>query len=150
MTKPRKVRELAMQVLFSWDVHGDADSAMADQICAREEDPDIRQQALKTAHAAWRQRTISDQRIEKVAPQWPVRRQPGVDRSILRLAVWELSNTPTPPRVVIDEAIELAKAFSTEQSAAFVNGVLDAIHKENRELTGDGTEKSEDRRQATK
>ena len=58
-----------------------------------------------------------------MAPQWPTRRQPAVDRSILRLAVWELTNTQTPPKVVLDEAIELAKHFSTEQSAAFVNGV---------------------------
>jgi N utilization substance protein B len=50
---------------------------------------------------------------------------------LIRLAVWELTNTVTPPKVVIDEAIELAKQFSTEQSGAFVNGVLDAVLKEN-------------------
>ena len=49
-----------------------------------------------------------------------------------------MTNTPTPPKVVIDEAIEMAKAFSTEQSASFVNGVLDAIHKENQALMGGG------------
>ena len=68
--------------------------------------------------------------VERLAPQWPPRRQPGVDRSILRLAVWELTSTDTPPKVVIDEAIELAKTFSTENSPAFVNGVLDAVLKE--------------------
>lgn len=123
-----------MQVLFTWDAHGDADSAMADQIVNHSDDPATRRDALAAAQAAWEQRTISDQRIETVAPQWPIRRQPGVDRGILRLAVWELTNAPTPPRVVIDEAIELAKEFSTEQSAAFVNGVLDAIHRENQAL----------------
>lgn len=134
MTKRRKIRELAMQVLFSWDAHGDADHGMAEQIVLHNDDPAVRREALSAAQAAWEQRTISDQRIERVAPQWPIHRQPGVDRSILRLAVWELSNTSTPPRVVIDEAIELAKEFSTEQSAAFVNGVLDAIHRENQAL----------------
>ena len=53
-----------------------------------------------------------------------------MDRGILRLAVWELTNADTPPKVVIDEAIELSKAFSTEQSPAFINGVLDAVLKE--------------------
>ncbi len=72
--------------------------------------------------------------LRRSAPQWPPRRQPAVDRSLLRLAVWELTNTQTPPKVVIDEAIELAKHFSTGQSPAFVNGVLDAVLKEHRGL----------------
>ena len=64
-------------------------------------------------------------------------------RGILRLAVWELTSAGTPPKVVIDEAIELAKHFSTEQSAAFVNGVLDAVLRENRTLTQDRVQSSE-------
>ena len=88
------------------------------------------------AAGAWEARAASDQWVERLAPQWPPRRQPGVDRNILRLAVWELTNTDTPPKVVIDEAIELAKQFSTEQSPAFVNGVLDAVLKEQQTLTG--------------
>ena len=64
----------------------------------------------------------------------PPRRQPGVDRALLRLATWELTRGETPPKVAIDEAIELAKQFSTEQSASFVNGVLDAVLKENQAL----------------
>jgi N utilization substance protein B len=72
--------------------------------------------------------------MERLAPQWPPRRQPAVDRNVLRLAIWELTNTSTPPKVIIDEAIELAKAFSTEQSAAFVNGVLDAVLKEHQSV----------------
>ena len=75
-----------------------------------------------------------DQRVERFAPQWPPRRQPGVDRSLIRLAVWEMTSTDTPPKVVIDEAIEMAKVFSTEQSAAFINGVLDAVLKEHQAL----------------
>ncbi len=58
-----------------------------------------------------------------------------MDRNLIRLAVWEMTSTNTPPKVVIDEAIEMAKVFSTEQSAAFVNGVLDAVFKENAALT---------------
>jgi transcription antitermination protein NusB len=61
-----------------------------------------------------------------------------VDRNLIRLAVWEMTNTATPPKVIIDEAIELAKQFSTEQSAAFVNGVLDSVLKEHEKLTEGG------------
>jgi N utilization substance protein B len=57
-----------------------------------------------------------------------------VDRNVLRLALWEMTNTQTPPKVVIDQAIELAKSYSTEQSPAFVNGVLDAALKETQAL----------------
>jgi len=90
---------------------------------------------VPTAKAAWENREQADAWVERLAPQWPPRRQPGVDRAILRLAVWELTSGETPPKVVIDEAIELAKSFSTEQSPAFVNGVLDAVLKEIKSLT---------------
>jgi N utilization substance protein B len=76
-------------------------------------------------------------------PQWPPRRQPGVDRNLIRLAVWELTNTVTPPKVIIDEAIELAKQFSTEQSAAFVNGVLDSVLKEHEKLIAGGQQQQQ-------
>jgi N utilization substance protein B len=136
MTKKRKVRELAMQVLFVWDTNSSADSALAEQvICDGSDDPEIRRQAMQWAGAAWEQREMTDARIERLAPQWPVRRQPGVDRALLRMSIWELTKGETPPKVVIDEAIELAKQFSTEQSAAFVNGVLDTVLKENQALT---------------
>ena len=124
-----------MQILFLWDSHSEADYTMAQQVVA-DADAELHQPAMQMAGGAWEQRQVIDARVEKVAPQWPVRRQPRVDRSLLRLAVWEMTNSDTPPKVVIDEAIEMAKAFSTEQSAAFVNGVLDAIHRENEELKG--------------
>ncbi|CAN5545046.1 transcription antitermination factor NusB [soil metagenome] len=126
-----------MQLLFAWDANGNNDAVQATQILADgSNDEETRREALAMATGAWIQREMIDPRIERLAPAWPTRRQPGVDRNLLRLAVWELTNLPTPPKVVIDEAIELSKQFSTEQSAAFVNGVLDAIHKENQALTG--------------
>ncbi len=97
---------------------------------------DVREGALRMAEGAWAYRETSDPWVERLAPQWPPRRQPGVDRNILRLAVWEMTSTDTPPKVVLDEAIELAKQFSTGQSPAFVNGVLDAVLKERQALTG--------------
>ena len=139
MLNRRKARELAMQVLFLWDAHGSNDTEMAMHAVAQpgapDVDDDVRRAALSMAEAAWAQREASDQWVERLAPQWPPRRQPGVDRSILRLAAWELTSGQTPPKVVIDEAIELARQFSTEQSPAFINGVLDSVHRERKTLT---------------
>jgi N utilization substance protein B len=136
MTHMRKSRELALQLLFLWDVQGDPDAATAEQIMADgSEDAIVRMRAQQMADAAWAVRQTTDACLERLAPQWPPRRQPGVDRGILRLAVWELTQTGTPPKVVIDEAIELAKEFSTEQSPAFINGVLDAVLREIRPKT---------------
>lgn len=124
-----------MQTLFAWDAHGSADAAMAQQVLEQgSPDAAVRRQALEMAEGAWNQRQTIDAQLERLAPQWPPRRQPSVDRNILRVAVWELGNSQTPPKVVLDEAIEMAKIFSTEQSAAFVNGVLDAVLREHMAL----------------
>jgi transcription antitermination protein NusB len=138
MLKKRKTRELAMQTLFLWDAAGTPEAETARQLVADgTEDHEVRRAALDMASGTWGQREQIDVWIERLAPQWPPRRQPGVDRNLIRLAVWELTNTDTPPKVVIDEAIELAKQFSTEQSPAFVNGVLDSVLKEKRALSGE-------------
>ncbi len=134
----RKTRELAMQVLFLWDSNNEIDLTLghdATKVPGAEES--LRARSLQMAEGAWGQRQTIDAWIERIAPQWPPRRQPAVDRSIIRLAVWEMTNTSTPPKVVIDEAIELAKEFSTEQSPAFVNGVLDAVLREKQTLTSE-------------
>src|SRR6185437_12783284 len=114
MPSPSRARELAMQVMFLWDTAGQADSALADQVQTDDAniDHDTRRLGLQMAADAWKARETSDPWIERLAPQWPPKRQPGVDRSILRLGVWELTATQTPPKVVIDSAIELAKSFS--------------------------------------
>lgn len=136
MASKHKIRELAMQMLFLWDSHGEADALMARQIANDTDiDPASADAALALAQAAWDQRDAADRWVNKVAPQWPTHRQPAVDRNVLRLGVWELTSERIDARIVLDEAIELAKAFSTEQSARFVNGVLDAILKEHRAMT---------------
>jgi len=120
-----------MQLLFLWDAHGAKDPEMGEQSArGAVDDPAIIARAMELAGAAWELREATDQWVERLAPQWPPRRQPGVDRALIRLAIWELTHADTPPKVVIDEAIELAKQFSTELSSAFVNGVLDAALKE--------------------
>jgi transcription antitermination protein NusB len=67
--------------------------------------------------------------ISSHAQHWRIERMAAVDRAILRLAMAELHNMSTPPKVVIDEAVELAKKFSSEEASAFINGILDAAAK---------------------
>jgi N utilization substance protein B len=71
-----------------------------------------------------------DEKIKVAAPQWPIENLNRIDLAILRLAVYELENEDTPPKVVIDEAVELAKEYGSESSSSFVNGVLGTIYKE--------------------
>ena len=71
-----------------------------------------------------------DHRIAAKSAHWKLERMPVVDRNILRLGIYEMSRRETPAAVVIDEALELARQFSGEESVAFINGVLDAVHKE--------------------
>ena len=71
-----------------------------------------------------------DQNIENSAPQWPIDKVNKIDLAILRLAVSELMEEGTPPKVVIDEAVELAKEFGAESSPSFINGVLGTIFNE--------------------
>lgn len=138
MLNKRKSRELSIQLLFLWDANNAADLDHSDRILNEAaSDPETRAEALSHATAAWEHRAATDAWLTKVAPQWPSKRQPGVDRAILRLAVWEMTRSDTPPKVVIDEAIELAKSFSTENSPAFVNGVLDAVLKETGKLSSE-------------
>ena len=138
----RKARELAMQAMFVWDSQGSGeatlnakDKDLAAQVVQDGQTPaEVQNAALRLAVDAWEARGTSDQWVERLAPKWPPRRQPGVDRNLLRLAIYEITTGHAPPKVAIDEAIELAKSFSTEQSPAFVNGVLDAVHKEQQSL----------------
>jgi N utilization substance protein B len=135
MLRKTQARQIALQILFQFDSQGGVDKEMAAEAAdGGSEDLPTRQRALEMASGAWENREVSDTWVERVAPQWPPRRQPGVDRNILRLAIWELTHADTPHKVIIDEAIELAKSFSTENSPSFVNGVLDAVVKEHKTL----------------
>lgn len=71
-----------------------------------------------------------DQRIVANSANWRLERMAVVDRNILRMAVYEMQELQTPPAVAIDEALELAREFSTDESVAFINGVLDAIRRD--------------------
>jgi len=79
-----------------------------------------------------------DRRIEEFSAHWRLERMSAVDRNILRLAIYELIEHKNPPAVIIDEALELARRFSGDESVAFINGVLDAVHKKTRESNATG------------
>ncbi len=76
------------------------------------------------------EKALFDEKIAKAAPTWPVDKLNKIDLAILRLAVYELEEAVTPPKVVIDEAVELAKEFGGDNSPSFVNGVLGTIYKD--------------------
>lgn len=69
-----------------------------------------------------------DKIISNSAPTWPIEKINKIDLAILRFAVWEIQNEQTPPKVVIDEAVEIAKEYGSEASASFVNGVLGSVY----------------------
>jgi N utilization substance protein B len=73
-----------------------------------------------------------DSLIQASATEWPIDKLNKIDLAILRLAVFELENSDTPPKVVIDEAVELAKEFGADSSPSFVNGVLGTIYKKDK------------------
>ena len=90
----------------------------------------LRGRARRYVEGVWQDREGLDRRLEAVSERWPVRRMPAVDRAILRLGLYELLYEPTPTAVVIDEAVELAKRYSTKGSGAFVNGILATLARQ--------------------
>lgn len=134
--RSRDIRRLAFQALFQLDARAESDRdelrATLQEI-ADESAPDLSrrdvERAMELAVGAYQRRREADGAITELAPAWPAPRQPAVDRAILRLAYFEMTAAGTSPKVVVNEAVELAKRFSTERSPAFVNGVLDKILK---------------------
>jgi len=129
--KRTRARELAIQGLYQLDVQG-SDLLTSLGRFFMENDPDglVRKLASDWTKGTWENLAQCDELIVASIIKWQLSRLSAVDKSILRLAVYQLKFCPDiPPRVVINEAIELAKKFSTDKSPAFVNGVLDAILK---------------------
>lgn len=120
-----------MQGLYQLDVQGSGLLGGLDRFF-RENSSDglVRKLAMAWTKGTWDNLTRCDELISAAAVKWNLSRLCSVDRSILRLSVYQLEFcSDIPPKVVINEAIELAKKFSTAQSPSFVNGVLDAILK---------------------
>lgn len=119
-----------MRVLYQLDLRGDADLALIRESLDGPESPEAVRQGFELAAIAWGEREVADAEFTEIAPQWPAHRQPPVDRAILRLARHEMVSGYAPAGVAINEAIELAKRYGTEQSPAFVNGVLDKLMRQ--------------------
>jgi len=130
--KRTKARELAMQALYQLDVQGSEllGRLYDDFLVEAEKNDFVRKLAFDWTREAWENIQQCDKLITDSTIRWQFSRLSPVDKSILRLAVYQLKFCPDiPPKVVINEAIELAKKFSTEKSGSFVNGVLDAVLK---------------------
>jgi N utilization substance protein B len=129
--KPRRqAREIALQALYLIDVSGIPEEvALLTQEEAlnslNEKDADF---ARDLVMGARRFLVAIDEKITEAAIHWKIERMTAIDRNILRLSAYELLYVPdTPPSVAIDEAIEIAREFSTDESSRFVNGILDKI-----------------------
>lgn len=142
-------RRLAFQVLFEIDAGGkpggDLDARIA-SVLARVEDlgPLDAERIATLVHAAFSAKADADAEFGKLAPEWPAHRQPAVDRAILRLARAEILAGELDHRIVVSEAVELAKAFSTERSPSFVNALLDRVMKRVEEEKKAETERRRD------
>jgi transcription antitermination protein NusB len=122
----REARERALELLYEAE---SKDVPVAEVVGALPVPPDA--YAVAVAVGVDGARKGLDEIIGRVAHDWPIERMPAVDRTLLRMATWELREQPTvPTAVVIAEAVELAKQYSTESSGRFVNGVLARIAAE--------------------
>lgn len=135
MASRHRSRERALQMIFQWEASGDSPeqvvSAYWGGLAAEPDQPALKEDEFSSSllyGVASRVKTIDDL-IQRHASNWKIDRMAGVDRNILRLAVYEMERGDTAPPVAISEALELGRRFSGEKSAAFLNGVLDAIRK---------------------
>ena len=138
-TDPRHLsRELALQYLFSNDFIPDKGSVIEfdiSQLTQLNEIDEYNHELYDSLVAGVKEnQTQIDDLITKFAPQWPISQMKLVDIQILRMSIFEgFIGKMTPPKVAIDEAIELAKEFGGDSSSKFVNGVLGAIYEKNRD-----------------
>jgi N utilization substance protein B len=133
MTRRRKARELALQFLYQLELQGETDPAphAAEFWAQHPLDEEAREFADDLVRGTMTTHRKIDELITRFTEHWDLDRMAVVDRNILRLAVYELGwRTETPPKVVINEAIEIAKKFGTRESSRFINGVLDRVHRE--------------------
>ena len=122
-----EMRRCALQAMYELD-QGGAEASLAGHFADESETPaDGRaiEQGRALAAMAWEFRDEADRSLAELVSDWPVHRQPVVDRNVLRLAFYEMSHAGVPHALAIDQAVELAREFGGERSPAFVNAVLD-------------------------
>lgn len=134
MSARTKARKRALDILFQADVRGEDVATILAAEARRASGEPARQAswlyAREIVDGVIDNRDEIDEQITTFAKDWPLARMPAVDRALLRIGVWELLfNDEVPAAVAIDEAVELAKEFSTDDSGAFVHGVLARISR---------------------
>lgn len=126
-----RVRIAALQILFEVDATDHAIDTVLERRVAEEPFPADGERFLhRIVFGVWEHRSYLDRIIEEAAPNWPVTQMPGVDKAILRIALFELlidDMEQTPVKAAINEAVELAKHFGSDNSSRFVNGVLGTV-----------------------
>lgn len=133
MSTRSKGREVALQMLYQQDLNPEIDfHTVRELIAERLSNEQLAEFAWHLFIGAREHLEEIDLKIENIAQNWSLKRMAPTDRNVLRLGAYELLWTSTPPRVVIDEALELAKLFGSSQSSQFVNGILDRLIPEDR------------------
>jgi N utilization substance protein B len=120
-----------MQMLFQWELGGHSpEHVISSFLHVQKIDPEVEAFARSLFEGTVSEVEALDHRVREQAEHWRLERMAAVDRNLLRVALYELLHCPeTPPAVVINEALEIARRFSGKDSVEFVNGVLDAIRK---------------------
>jgi N utilization substance protein B len=119
-----------MQMLFQWDMSRQDPAKLEAKFWRSAKAADnTRAFANKLFEGAAKDADELDALIVQHAQNWRLERMAIIDRAVLRLAIYELRTAETPPKVVLNEAVDLAKKFSSEDAGAFVNGILDAVNK---------------------
>ena len=134
MGSRRKARECALQMLFAADVtETRADDLVRlywSELGDEDVEPATQEFATRLATGTLQHLVALDERIRSRAEHWRISRMAIVDRNVLRLAVYEFLHEPTPRTVAINEALEIARRFSTYEATQFINGILDAIKRD--------------------
>jgi N utilization substance protein B len=138
MGSRRKARECALQMLFAADLGGATTAVRPDELVRAywdelgepEMDEGAREFATRLTLGTLAHLEAIDERIRSRAEHWRISRMAVVDRNILRMAVYEFLHEPTPRTVAINEALEIARRFSTYEATQFINGILDAIKRD--------------------
>ncbi|QDV23283.1 transcription antitermination factor NusB [Aureliella helgolandensis] len=136
MSTRRRAREIVLQLLYEEDLHPEQDPTVADNFLVKRLHGNRKLVlfARDLFTNVVKNRRELDKALSSKASNWSLRRMAAIDRNILRLATYEIRMTETPGRVVINEAVELAKRYGARQSGQFVNGVLDRILHEEPEV----------------
>ena len=133
MRKRSLSREHALKILYQLEITRRELPALLEDYWKYEEvtDTDIIEYANEIAQGVVKQLIAIDQKVMEYATNWQLKRMAIIDRNVLRMGLWELkfANVDLPPKVAINEAIELAKKYGDMESGKFVNGILDKIHK---------------------